>query len=97
MTSGTTASATIENGKLNLVLPKGDTGSKGDAGPKGDVGDKGETGPAGPAGEGFTENAKHLILALFESAAYNNVAMKTSLDALRLSGAAAHRMFPCRA
>lgn len=83
VTSGTTASATIENGKLNLVLPKGDTGAKGDAGPKGDVGDKGETGPAGPAGEGFTENAKHLILALFESAAYNNVAMKTSLDALR--------------
>lgn len=80
VTSGTTASATIENGKLNLVLPKGDTGAKGDAGPKGDVGDKGET---GPAGEGFTENAKHLILALFESAAYNNVAMKTSLDALR--------------
>ena len=83
VTSGTTASATIENGKLNLVLPKGDTGAKGDAGQKGDVGDKGETGPAGPAGEGFTENAKHLILALFESAAYNNVAMKTSLDALR--------------
>lgn len=83
VTSGSTASATIENGKLNLVLPKGDTGAKGDAGPKGDVGDKGETGPAGPAGEGFTENAKHLILALFESAAYNNVAMKTSLDALR--------------
>ena len=83
VTSGTTASATIENGKLNLVLPKGDTGAKGDAGPKGDVGDKGETGSAGPAGEGFTENAKHLILALFESAAYNNVAMKTSLDALR--------------
>lgn len=84
VTSGSTASATIENGKLNLVLPKGDTGAKGDAGPKGDVGDKGETGPAGPAGEGFTENAKHLILALFESAAYNNVAMKTSLDALRI-------------
>lgn len=83
VTSGSTASATIENGKLNLVLPKGDTGAKGDAGPKGDVGDKGETGPAGPAGEGFTENAKHLILALFESAAYNNIAMKTSLDALR--------------
>lgn len=83
VTSGTTASAEIVGGKLNLVLPKGDTGAKGDAGPKGDVGDKGETGPAGPAGEGFTENAKHLILALFESAAYNNVAMKTSLDALR--------------
>jgi hypothetical protein len=71
VTSGTTASAEIVGGKLNLVLPKGDTGAKGDAGPKGDV------------GEGFTENAKHLILALFESAAYNNVAMKTSLDALR--------------
>lgn len=71
VTSGTTASAEIVGGKLNLILPKGDTGAKGDAGPKGDV------------GEGFTENAKHLILALFESAAYNNVAMKTSLDALR--------------
>ena len=77
VTSGTTASAEIVGGKLNLVLPKGDTGAKGD------TGDKGEMGPAGPAGEGFTETAKHLVLAHFESAAYNNVAMKTTLDALR--------------
>lgn len=77
VTSGSTASATIENGKLNLVLPKGDTGAKGDAG------DKGETGPAGPAGEGFTENAKALILSLLENALYKDSQMKAPLDALR--------------
>lgn len=57
VTSGDTASAEIVNGRLNLVLPRGEkgatgatgaagaTGAKGD---KGDKGDKGETGPQGP-------------------------------------------------
>ena len=51
VTSGTTASATIENGRLNLVLPKGDPGAASAQGPKGDKGDTGETGPAGPKGD----------------------------------------------
>lgn len=44
VTSGSTAAATISGGKLNLTLPKGDTGAKGEAGPKGDAGEKGNTG-----------------------------------------------------
>ncbi|MEI3187920.1 MAG: hypothetical protein V8S27_09160 [Lachnospiraceae bacterium] len=44
VTSGSTASASISNGKLNLVLPKGDTGATGATGPKGDTGEKGATG-----------------------------------------------------
>ena len=33
VTSGSTASASITDGKLNLVLPKGDTGATGATGP----------------------------------------------------------------
>lgn len=45
MTSGSTAGASITNGKLNLVLPKGEKGDKGEKGEKGDT-DKAETGSA---------------------------------------------------
>ncbi len=62
VTSGETASATIENGKLNLVLPRG---------------------AQGPAGSGFSDNAKSLILSLFEGAAYGNDAMQAQLDELK--------------
>ena len=60
VTSGDTASASIENGKLNLVLPRGEkgatgaTGAKGETGAtgaKGDKGDKGDTGATGAKGE----------------------------------------------
>ena len=99
VTSGETAAASIEDGKLNLVLPKGekgDAGAAGPAGPKGDTGTagaqgpKGDTGPAGPQGEkgdtgpGFSDTAKDLILALFEGAAYGNSTMQGQLDALRV-------------
>lgn len=43
---------------------KGDKGEKGDPGPQGPKGDKGDP------GEGFTANAKALLLNLFENAAY---------------------------
>ena len=62
VTSGETASATIEDGKLNLVLPQGDPG---------------------PAGPGFSDNAKSLILSLFEGAAYGNDAMQAKVTALK--------------
>lgn len=75
VTSGTTASATIENGKLNLVLPKGDTGPKGDAGEKGDKGDP---------GDGMSETSKELLLSLFENAAYKTSTMQDTLNALRI-------------
>ena len=113
VTSGETASASIDNGKLNLVLPRGAQGQQGErglqgetgpqgptgatgatgaagpagangkdgaAGAKGDKGDKGDTGPAGP---GFSDNAKSLILNLFEGAAYGNDAMQAKLTALK--------------
>ena len=57
VTSGDTASATITDGKLNLVLPKGDKGDKGDPGKdgaqgaQGAQGEKGDTGPQGPKGD----------------------------------------------
>lgn len=41
VTSGDTASATITDGKLNLVLPKGDKGDTGAQGPQGAKGDPG--------------------------------------------------------
>ena len=60
VTSGETASATIEDGKLNLVLPRG---------------------VQGPTG--FSDNAKSLILSLFEGAAYGNDAMQAKVTALK--------------
>ena len=81
VTSGSTASATIENGKLNLVLPKGDTGAKGEAGPKGDAGAKGDK---GDTGDGISETSKELLLSLFENAAYKNSTMQDTLNALRI-------------
>lgn len=48
VTSGSTASASITNNKLNLVLPKGDKGEKGDTGPQGPSGDAGTGGSSAP-------------------------------------------------
>lgn len=56
VTTGDRAAASIEDGKLNLTLPRGAQGEKGEAGPAGaqgatgPQGEKGETGPAGAAG-----------------------------------------------
>lgn len=59
VTTGDRAAASIEDGKLNLTLPRGAQGEKGEAGPagaqgatgpQGEKGEKGETGPAGAAG-----------------------------------------------
>ena len=86
VTSGDTASASITNGKLNLVLPRGAVGPQGPEGPKGAAGARGEPGPkggTGPAGPGFTDAAKSYILALFENAAYKNGTMQATYNALR--------------
>lgn len=56
---------------------KGDKGEKGDPGPQGPKGDKGDP------GEGFTANAKALLLNLFENAAYKTNTMQPTLNALR--------------
>lgn len=89
VTTGDRAAASIEDGKLNLTLPRGETGPQGATGPqgeKGEKGDKGETGVKGDKGEtgpGITVKAKSLILELFTGAAYGNTTMQTQLDALK--------------
>ena len=73
-------------------------GTQGEKGDKGEKGDPGPAGAKGDPGEGFTANAKALLLNLFENAAY-----KTQHDAAHpecsgvQSGAVVHRKFRCRA
>lgn len=62
---------------------KGDKGDPGAKGAKGDKGDPGEAGAQGEPGAGFTDTAKNLILALFESAAYGNADMEATLTSLK--------------
>ena len=50
VTTGAKAAAAIQNGKLNLVLPRGEKGEKGEQGPEGDTGPAGPQGPEGPKG-----------------------------------------------
>ena len=65
-------------------------GDKGDPGPQGPKGDKGDTGPAGSKGDkgdpgdGISENAKELLLSLFENAAYKTSDAQDTLNALRV-------------
>lgn len=83
VTTGDHAAASIENGKLNLTLPrgeKGDTGPQGETGAQGSKGDKGDT---GPQGEGISTTARSLMLQLFEGAAYGNAEMQATLESLR--------------
>lgn len=48
--SGSTPTASYENGLLTLGIPKGDTGPQGIRGEKGETGDVGPIGPTGPKG-----------------------------------------------
>lgn len=60
VTSGTSASASITDGKLNLVLPKGDPGAqgaKGDTGAAGKDGAKGDKGDPGADGRDGKDGA----------------------------------------
>ena len=59
------------------------TGVKGDKGDKGDTGPAGAKGEKGDPGEGFTANARALLLNLFENAAYKTDTMQSTLNALR--------------
>lgn len=64
VTTGDRAAASIEDGKLNLTLPRGAQGEKGEAGPAGAAGatgpkgDKGDTGPQGEKGEAGVKGDK---------------------------------------
>lgn len=53
------------------------------AGTQGEKGDPGPAGAKGDPGEGFTANAKALLLNLFENAAYKTDTMQPTLNALR--------------
>lgn len=77
VTTGNHAAASIEDGKLNLTLPRGE---KGETGAQGSKGDKGDT---GPQGEGISTTARSLMLQLFEGAAYGNTEMQATLESLR--------------
>ena len=58
VTSGDTAAASIADGKLNLVLPRGEKGEKGEQGSKGDTGPAGPQGPEGPKGATGAQGAQ---------------------------------------
>lgn len=58
-------------------------GTQGEKGDKGEKGDPGPAGTKGDPGEGFTANAKALLLNLFENAAYKTNTMQPTLNALR--------------
>lgn len=58
-------------------------GTQGEKGDKGEKGDPGPAGAKGDLGEGFTANAKALLLNLFENAAYKTDTMQPTLNALR--------------
>ncbi len=76
---------TLTAAQLNH-MEAGIANAAGTQGEKGDKGEKGDTGPAGAKGdpgEGFTANAKALLLNLFENAAYKTDTMQPTLNALR--------------
>lgn len=77
VTSGETAGANITNGKLNLVLPKGDKGDKGDTGAQGPQGPKGDTGASGDGSGGLSDEEKSLLLSMLARAAYNCEGMQS--------------------
>ena len=78
--SGVELTITDKNGTKRVTISKG---AKGDKGEKGEPGAKGDTGAKGEPGAGFTDTAKNLILALFESAAYGNADMQETLTSLK--------------
>ena len=78
MEAGITAAATGVKGD------KGDTGPQGPKGDKGDTGLQGPKGDKGDPGDGISENAKELLLSLFENAAYKTSDAQDTLNALRV-------------
>lgn len=78
VTRGDTASASIESGKLDLVLPKGDTGPIGAKGSKGDRGDTGPQGPKGDTGPAGASTAEAIAAANEAKAAADKAAAAAS-------------------
>lgn len=69
-------------------------GTQGEKGDKGEKGDPGPAGAKGDPGEGFTANAKALLLNLFENAAYKTDTMQPTLNALRAEWGGSAQEFP---
>lgn len=89
---------TLTAAQLNH-MEAGIANAAGTQGEKGDKGDKGDTGPAGAKGdpgEGFTANAKALLLNLFENAAYKTNTMQPTLNALRAEWGGSAQEVPVR-
>ena len=90
MEAGIAAAATGVKGDKGDPGPQGPKGDKGDTGLQGPKGDKGDPGPQGPKGDkgdpgdGISENAKELLLGLFENAAYKTSDAQDTLNALRV-------------
>lgn len=76
----TLTAAQLNHMEAGIAIAAGTQGEKGD---KGEKGDPGPAGAKGDPGEGFTANAKALLLNLFENAAYKTDTMQPTLNALR--------------
>lgn len=74
---------TLTAAQLNHMEDGIAAAATGDKGDKGEKGDPGPAGAKGDPGEGFTANAKALLLNLFENAAYKTDTMQPTLNALR--------------
>ena len=79
----TLTAAQLNHMEEGIANAAGTQGEKGDKGDKGDPGPAGAKGDKGDPGEGFTANAKALLLNLFENAAYKTDTMQPTLNALR--------------
>ena len=79
----TLTAAQLNHMEEGIANAAGTQGEKGDKGEKGDPGPQGPKGDKGDPGEGFTANAKALLLNLFENAAYKTDTMQPTLNALR--------------
>ena len=79
----TLTAAQLNHMEEGIANAAGTQGEKGDKGDKGDPGPAGVKGDKGDPGEGFTANAKALLLTLFENAAYKTDTMQPTLNALR--------------
>ncbi len=79
----TLTAAQLNHMEAGIANAAGTQGEKGDKGEKGDPGPQGPKGDKGDLGEGFTANAKALLLNLFENAAYKTDTMQPTLNALR--------------
>ena len=90
----TLTAAQLNHMEAGIANAAGTQGEKGDKGEKGDPGPQGPKGDKGDPGEGFTANAKALLLNLFENAAYKTDTMQPTLNALRAEWGGSAQEFP---